>query len=72
MNSFLLEYLKLPSKVASINFLNNSNSKIKDSTWSVAYGLCVFGLTTEHESKSEKIIKDIKNKIIDFLKNFSV
>jgi len=65
-------YLKLPSKVASINFLNNSNSKIKDSTWSVAYGLCVFGLTTEHESKSEKIIKDIKNKIIDFLKNFSV
>jgi cell division protein FtsA len=65
-------YLKLPSKVASINFLNNSNSKIKDSTWAVAYGLCVFGLTTEHESKSGKIFKDIKNKLLELLKNFSV
>jgi cell division protein FtsA len=37
--------LKLPSKVASINFLSNiKNSQLEDSYWSVAYGLSVWGL----------------------------
>ena len=37
--------LKLPSKVASINFLTNiKNSQLQDSYWSVAYGLSVWGL----------------------------
>jgi len=37
--------LKLPSKVASINFLSNiKNSQLQDSYWSVAYGLSVWGL----------------------------
>ncbi len=37
--------LKLPSKVSSINFLSNiKNSLLKDSYWSVAYGLSVWGL----------------------------
>lgn len=65
--------LKLPSKIASINFVNSSpSSKIKDSTWSVAYGLCIFGLTNEDGSKEFKIIKNIKNGIIRLLKQLSV
>ncbi|MBU1557620.1 cell division protein FtsA [Patescibacteria group bacterium] len=61
--------LKLPSKIATINFINNSSSnKIKDSTWSVAYGLCVFGLTNTEESKKDKIFKRIKN----WLRQFSI
>ncbi|MBU4480374.1 cell division protein FtsA [Patescibacteria group bacterium] len=65
-------FLKLPSKIASINFINNTSSKIKDSTWSVAYGLCVFGLTSDEDSRGFKIFKNIKQRIMGWLKQFSV
>ncbi len=65
-------FLKLPSKIASVNFINNASNKIKDSTWSVAYGLCVFGLTSEEDSSITKITKNIKRKIMGVLKQFSV
>lgn len=65
-------YLKLPSKIGAINFISNPNNKIKDSTWSVAYGLCVFGLTNDEESGGIKIVKNIKDKIKDLLKQLSI
>jgi len=65
-------YLKLPSKIAPINFISNVNSKIKDSTWTVAYGLCVFGLNDEEESKTFRSVKNLKDKIFNWLKFFSV
>ncbi len=41
--------LKLPSKIASINLITNlKNSELKDSTWSVAYGLSVYGLNNKN------------------------
>ncbi len=41
-------YLKLPSKIAKINCVAedkncDTNVKIKDATWAVSYGLCVYG-----------------------------
>ncbi|MFA5934611.1 MAG: cell division protein FtsA [Candidatus Paceibacterota bacterium] len=43
--------LKLPSKIASINLISNiKNSELKDSTWSVAYGLSMFGLKNKDNS----------------------
>jgi len=65
-------YLKLPSKIATINFINNSTSRLKDSTWTVAYGLCVFGLTTSEESNGTKMFKNMKDRTLRWLKNFSV
>ncbi len=42
--------LRLPSKLGSINFFTNQkNCQIKDSSWSVAYGLCVWGLSNSDE-----------------------
>ncbi|OHA47187.1 MAG: cell division protein FtsA [Candidatus Taylorbacteria bacterium RIFOXYD2_FULL_36_9] len=42
--------LKLPSKLGSLDFITNSqNCQIKDSSWSVAYGLCVWGLSSGEE-----------------------
>ena len=39
--------LKIPSKIASIDFASNlKNSQIKDSTWAVAYGLSIWGLNS--------------------------
>ncbi len=58
--------LNLPSRVAQIAnhrvASSNSEIKVKDSTWSVAYGLCVYGLNFESEDPSlpRKIIEIIK------------
>ncbi len=43
--------LKLPSKLGSMNFTTSiKNCEIKDSSWSVAYGLCVWGLSNSEET----------------------
>ena len=39
--------LKLPSRIADLIADGAARTQIKDSTWSVAYGLCIFGLNTE-------------------------
>ena len=46
IEEFARGYLKLPSRVA---FMPNIQGKIeiKDSSWSVAYGLCVYGLSSD-------------------------
>ncbi len=38
--------LKLPSRVAHLN-LGDSKNTVKDSTWAVAYGLCILGSSKE-------------------------
>ncbi|HMO78690.1 MAG TPA: cell division protein FtsA [Candidatus Paceibacterota bacterium] len=75
--------LKIPSKVFQVNKLNeesnknseNQNVKIKDSTWSVAYGLCVLGFFNEESgfTKSDssfRLIKKIFINIKNWLKKF--
>lgn len=70
--------LKLPSKVSSINILTNiKNSELKDSYWSVAYGLSVWGLNlggsndliTVFNSATETTEKAF-DKIIEWFKQF--
>jgi cell division protein FtsA len=39
--------LKLPSKLATPRF--GENSKIKDASWAVAYGLCIWGLSADED-----------------------
>jgi cell division protein FtsA len=65
--------LKLPSKIGSIEFDTNlKNYQIKDSSWSVAYGLCIWGLSNGEDipfgSPSGNI--KAKNKIISWFKQF--
>jgi len=72
--------LKLPSRIATIaNHRTSKNSsndlKVKDATWSVAYGLCVFGMTFEDDNvlnlrKSKTVIKNSFKFIINWFKRF--
>ena len=66
--------LKLPSKIASMNFGNSPNgvgqSLIKDSSWAVAYGLCIWGLTMEEEPIGVKFAKKTGGNLISWLKQF--
>ena len=63
--------LALPSKVATLVVAENK-SPFKDPSWSVACGLCVFGLGAEH-SDSLKLgisLKKTRDKIINIFKQF--
>ncbi|MEQ1561211.1 MAG: cell division protein FtsA [Nitrospira sp.] len=41
--------LKLPSRIASLN-IGGGKGSIKDSTWAVAYGLCMLGMSKEEKT----------------------
>lgn len=62
--------LKLPSKTALLN--NAQGGKIKDSTWAVAYGLTIWGLTGESAERSalRNTFEKIGDTISGFFKQF--
>ncbi len=59
--------LKLPSRVA----LFGGKDGVKDSAWSVAYGLCVLGLTNEtSETSGIKVVRPTVGKLKSWLSQF--
>lgn len=64
--------LKLPSKVASVSYeRDGKKEQLKDASWSVAYGLCVWGLSSEDDtSLGWRLAHTTKNKIINWIKKF--
>lgn len=72
IEDFAKSCLKLPSRLAKLN-LGEQKINIKDSTWAVAYGLCVLGFSKE-EKKSlglRNTSYKIWNKIFNWIKQFS-
>lgn len=75
-------YLNLPSKVTSlacdsskVECVDSSHIKIKDSSWAVAYGLCVFGFLSDsdqplHSNLGFKFLKQSRNAFIQWIKKF--
>ncbi len=61
--------LKLPSRIASLTFNDNRN-RVQDAFWSVAYGLCVLGLTGDSERRDGINFKAMFRKAGDLLKQF--
>jgi cell division protein FtsA len=62
--------LKLPSRIADLVTDGAPRTQIRDSTWSVAYGLCVVGLkTSDHDlyQSGNIILKNIWQKIWGFI-----
>ena len=67
--------LKLPSKTfAGFSNGNNGSSAVqglvRDSSWAVAYGLCIWGLSTEEDSIGVKLAKNTGGNIIQWIKQF--
>lgn len=70
-------YLRLPSRIASLNIGNGSSAQagkfqIKDSSWSVAYGLCIIGNLPDEEERLglKKHSKTIFKKVLQTVKQF--
>ncbi|MCX6712466.1 MAG: cell division FtsA domain-containing protein, partial [Candidatus Vogelbacteria bacterium] len=62
-------YFKLPAKIAASAIAANSKSQIRDTAWSVSYGLCVYSLKdSDEESIGLRLVKGTKNKIWKWVK----
>lgn len=64
--------LKLPSRIASLNLGGDQKNRIKDSTWAVAYGLCMLGFSKEEKKDlGVKVsLNQTKEKIFGWIKQF--
>jgi len=60
--------LKLPSKIATPELFKNKTRQIEDSSWFVAYGLCIYGFQQLRINKSGVAIRAIGNRIISLIK----
>jgi len=70
VEEFAKSSLKLPSKIAEINFLSGAKNTIKDSAWAVAYGLCLLGLSEDSESFGIKMARQTGNNLLSWIKQF--
>lgn len=60
--------LKLPSKIATPLLLTNPKGQIRDSSWFVAYGLCVYGFMDRRPSGGNGIVSPAWNTVKGLLK----
>lgn len=58
--------LKLPSKIGNLDIAQNG--KLRDSSWAVSYGLCVWGLSDSEEETGVSIITHTSNGLMKWLK----
>lgn len=62
--------LRLPSRIAAVNFGENK-TQVKDASWSVAFGLCILGLSEEDQGLNGiKIAKKAGGDVMGWLKQF--
>lgn len=63
--------LKLPSRIASLN-LPDPKNRVKDSTWAVAYGLCMLGFSSEGKKEIgvKSRVNEATTKVLEWIKRF--
>lgn len=64
--------LRLPSRVAQVSFGDTLQGQIRDASWSVAYGLCIMGLSNAEEEviTGMKLVKKTKKNLLNLLRQF--
>jgi len=60
--------LQLPSRIATLD--PGQNGKVRDASWAVAYGLCMWGASDSEETSSIGIAKTAKNSALAWLSQF--
>lgn len=66
------DYFRLPAKTAQTAIATNSKSQIRDSAWSVSFGLCLFGVVKQEGNSfgARVTLKNTQKKILAWLKEF--
>jgi cell division protein FtsA len=73
IEDFAKAALRLPSRIGNIAFGPTLGDRFKDATWSVAYGLCILGLSGESDGikgSNEFGGKDMAKQVGRWLKQF--
>ena len=60
--------LELPARTATLDI--NKGTKIKDASWAVAYGLCMWGAGSTEETSTLGIVKHTRHNILSWLSQF--
>lgn len=60
--------LRLPSKVATLD--PGANGKVKDASWAVAYGLCLWALSGDEDDNGITVARKTGNVLLNWLKQF--
>jgi cell division protein FtsA len=60
--------LNLPSRIADMRL--SADTKVKDATWAVAYGLALWGLTGDTEPAKKSPVGDITRAVKEFIAQF--
>jgi cell division protein FtsA len=60
--------LRLPAKIAALN--PGQNGKVKDATWAVGYGLCIWGMTGAEEESGINLARNTGNALLHWFKQF--
>ncbi len=60
--------LNLPARIATLEF--GKNTKVRDASWAVAYGLCMLGASDGEETTAIGVVKQTKHTILDWLSQF--
>lgn len=60
--------LRLPSKIATLD--PAQNGKVRDASWAVGYGLCIWGMTGTEEESGINLARNTGNTILNWLKQF--
>ncbi len=62
--------LKLPSKLGDLKISDKTSNVMRDSSWAVAYGLCIWGFTAEDEALGVKLARQTQGSISSWIKQF--
>ncbi len=60
--------LSLPARTATLEI--GKNLKVKDASWAVAYGLCMWGASDTEEASTIGIVKHTKRSLVSWLSQF--
>jgi cell division protein FtsA len=60
--------LSLPARTATLEI--GKNTKVKDATWAVAYGLCMWGASDTADTSTVGIVKQTKKSLFSWLNQF--
>lgn len=60
--------LRLPSKIAMLD--PGQNGKVRDASWAVSYGLCIWGMTGTEEESGINLARHTGSSILNWLKQF--
>jgi cell division protein FtsA len=60
--------LRLPSKIATLD--PGQNGKVRDASWAVSYGLCIWGMTGSEEESGINIARKTGSTLLNWFKQF--